>query len=1027
MKAKIFFSILLAFTYTSFSAAENHVYLTDANLIENPEGINDPNTLKDWTWLRPLGGSTTFDDIAYGNARFVASNSLIEIIISEDGINWSGVKFVHDKMMRLTFGNGKFVFIDVVGDIYESPNGETWEFINNYSIPLNSLIDLVFLNESFYILGDGYIAKSTDLINWEQLSFPGYRFCGGTFANSLYILVGYAFSTYKPLVAYSEDSISWNFDLFDNQEIRGAFFDVTFFNDKFIAIGDRSSLKFFQSYDGMNWERDIELDNEFIEDTPSCIDSSSGILAIGGANGKALLFDGNSYSHQDVSEYGFKDIVFAEDIVVMVGYGGTIVYSTNNRDWNFAMRGAQEDDTIGVSFDGEKYISGNLFSYDGIIWSKRKHYGMYLYANGIYLKLYGNLCYSTNGTDYTCVNLPPDIQLSTGQRRLRYIGGKFFVVSYDTVLISEDGCSWDYVLASDYEQDQDLKFVDVTYGNGVYVIVSSSGNGGSLISTNAKEWILNNAPRLWTVTFGKDRFVGVFHSGIYLSEDGLTWEYYGEPERTLEQIVFADHTFYVANQMGKILSSPDGITWEREERISTSWPKQLDIANGIVFCTGNYNTIIAKRVPLFPDPNLNQAMENELGVVNLDIQKSDLNGITHLDLRGQEIQDLRGLEFIPSLEYLYLGDNPLIFTSNNSNSWTVSYLENRGTFVNWDISRVSDIINPLGTKDVDSALFVQVAFSGQDGTLLLEQTDTALSDANSFLVSMSQNKYHINSTVLPEVINLPETQTEYADDWMGLRNAVMSELFNLSSQSDEYSFFNPNNFDKILIYFPRIESYSFTGRTFENTILLNGEGALWGGLLVHEIGHYLGLPHSNGYQSLTNDPVGPGEIIEQAAKGDNMGWPNQWPLDPYSLHWNSYFKCYLGWLPKNDVIDAYGETGVYRIYQHDDIEALGPRALAIQADNATYYWIELRQSITGNPYLEVGIQIARVKISEAQILNYELLDMTPLSEDSFWDSSLLIGQTFTDITNGINVTLNGIDGIKPYRFADIEVEYYNPN
>ena len=152
-----------------------------------------------------------------------------------------------------------------------------------------------------------------------------------------------------------------------------------------------------------------------------------------------------------------------------------------------------------------------------------------------------------------------------------------------------------------------------------------------------------------------------------------------------------------------------------------------------------------------------------------------------------------------------------------------------------------------------------------------------------------------------------------------------------------------------------------------STILLNGEGAAWRGLLAHGIGRYLGLPHSNGYRPSSNDPAGVGEVIRQAAIGDNMGWPIQYNLDAYNLHYNSYFKCYLNWIPKDDVIDAYEEEGIYRIYQHDDFAASGPRILAMHAENDTYYWIELRQSINGIPYLENGVQVARVKTTALRI------------------------------------------------------------
>ena len=62
-----------------------------------------------------------------------------------------------------------------------------------------------------------------------------------------------------------------------------------------------------------------------------------------------------------------------------------------------------------------------------------------------------------------------------------------------------------------------------------------------------------------------------------------------------------------------------------------------------------------------PDPNLRAAIVAELDIARAaPITQDDMNRLTHLDVRGQGIANLIGLEFATNLNYLLIAENPTI-------------------------------------------------------------------------------------------------------------------------------------------------------------------------------------------------------------------------------------------------------------------------------------------------------------------------------------------------------------------------------
>lgn len=108
----------------------------------------------------------------------------------------------------------------------------------------------------------------------------------------------------------------------------------------------------------------------------------------------------------------------------------------------------------------------------------------------------------------------------------------------------------------------------VTFGNGTFVAVSTSGTNRVMTSTDGITWTARNVPAsTWTsVAYGNGLFVAVAGFGtdrVMTSPDGITWTPRGSSTDSWTGITYGNNTF-VAVGMGatnRVMTSTDGITW----------------------------------------------------------------------------------------------------------------------------------------------------------------------------------------------------------------------------------------------------------------------------------------------------------------------------------------------------------------------------------------------------------------------------------------------------------------------------------
>ena len=203
----------------------------------------------------------------------------------------------------------------------------------------------------------------------------------------------------------------------------------------------------------------------------------------------------------------------------------------------------------------------------------------------------------------------------------------------------------------------------------------------------------------------------------------------------------------------------------------------------------------------------------------------------------------------------------------------------------------------------------------------------------------------------------------------------------------------------------------------QRLVFVNGAAGFSVIMIAHEMGHGLGLLHSDALDCDAT-PLGSNCVVRgYTDTADTMGSDG---------HFNAFQKERLGWLngAGTPTLTTVSASGRYSIQPYETATA-GAKALKVlkQTDpvtgQKTWYYVEYRQAIgydvllanRGN--MTSGVMVRTGTISPNGIATSLLLDMTPNSHSwigvDFEDGALGVGRTFTDPASGVSITLVAAD------------------
>jgi photosystem II stability/assembly factor-like uncharacterized protein len=492
---------------------------------------------KTWSSLNSSTDVNLIGLSSNGNKYLAIGDNGVIVFSNDSGNSWESRKInISDiykgRLIGVTYGKGLFIVASMSGEAYLSHDGElNWvkikPFNNNTYSPSNGLIYVngVFLlnaGNSFYVSEDGF--------NWDHIIPNGLNnetIYDITFANGTWVGVGRPQGTGG--IYTSSDITNWTPHPTGGSNI-SEITGVTYGGGKFFAVGKN---QFFVSTDnGINWQASMIPFSDYYND----ISFSGSTVAVLGKGGSIATIDANDLSlwvnRSNIVAKNSRGIAYGNgNYVVTTWDNGIIVSNDNGSSWGYATGAIHY--LYNIEYNNNTFIgllgpSGGIKSIDGGVTWYIVNTGGYnvtdiAYGNdkwiGVSFSSSGGTILNSNdnGDNWESSNSPTPNELNA----ISYGNGKFVAVGKNGATItSTDGISWQ-IVSSGFAGH----LIDVCYGNGIFI--SISGTGDVLTSVDGITWQLqsnsinSNVNRL---RFYQGIFIANGHNGIYLSNNGVTWD-----------------------------------------------------------------------------------------------------------------------------------------------------------------------------------------------------------------------------------------------------------------------------------------------------------------------------------------------------------------------------------------------------------------------------------------------------------------------------------------------------------------------
>lgn len=338
---------------------------------------------------------------------------------------------------------------------------------------------------------------------------------------------------------------------------------------------------------------------------------------------------------------------------------------------------------------------------------------------------------------------------------------------------------------------------------------------------------------------------------------------------------------------------------------------------------------------------------------------------------------------------------------------------------------VRPVVSSAWTHGEKTVLWLRAEFSDDPGSPVSDATiQQTMAEVNTFYADVSHGRCTLRTVILPGTLRLPFTKASLAGSTSS--NAIEQQTLALARAYDAANgntgAYHPDRADRVIVIAKSISSFAFggVGEIGASGVYLNG--FVSPALVAHELGHNHGLQHAHAWRPTGSSPAGAGTHVEYGDPFDVMGAT---PLAPLP-HFNTKSKADLAYFDATHIHDV--ETaGTYRIHRHDHRAAEGKQAIKLVAGDYDY-WVEHRR--LQNSYwsqnasrFQNGIQIRWGRYPPRPGIGTYLLDGRPATPDDQTDAPVQLGETFTDLANGISFTPIAVGGVPPQEWIDVRVDY----
>ncbi|MEW8627026.1 MAG: hypothetical protein AB2551_14830 [Candidatus Thiodiazotropha sp.] len=375
--------------------------------------------------------------------------------------------------------------------------------------------------------------------------------------------------------------------------------DVAWNGSLLVAVGDNGTI--LTSADAQQWE---QQDSGELRGFKAVIWAGDRFIAVGGNTRQPLLVassvDGLEWITLDTnidSIFPLEDVVWDGSQFIAVGCK-KVIGSEDGVEWNLRLDGELDTDCYkGVEWTGEQFVAvgGNIkphisISADGMSWSHVDTTSLYpSSAHGIQPQAFGIepqpqqvvwtgdqlvavgseglVITSSDGISWT-VQDSGTTQLLTS---LTWTGAKLIATQHTgTVHTSYDGVSWEsFVIDSS-------RYINGAAFTGEDIVLV--GSAGSIVLLNEDFSVseygtsVSYSP-LTDVVWNGTRYIAI-GTEVLSSSDGIVWERESvNLSSYLWRAIWAGDRFFAVGDEGLIVSSPDGSEWTHHE-ISAEFPER---------------------------------------------------------------------------------------------------------------------------------------------------------------------------------------------------------------------------------------------------------------------------------------------------------------------------------------------------------------------------------------------------------------------------------------------------------------------
>lgn len=576
-----------------FVAMCEHSYGLNCTVMTSPDGLNwEHYNSQNTPYWRAVhyGYAAYLSCVTYGNGQFVAvvrydndSISNQSVLTSPDGANWTVRNAPNNYWSSITYGNGLFLAVSLYGEnrVMTSPDGINWT--ERPAAEQNEWLAITYGNGLFVAMAYqkeesiNLIMTSTDGINWATRTPPvdNYWF-GVTYGNGLFVAVGSGGNVHSVITSSFSAAV-------DAPVITA----ITPRNNSANVVFTQTASVYASAV--INYEYSLDSGTTWTARSPASYLSPMKITGLNNGTTynvkiRAINAGGTSGSSNFISVTPALGTVAgapAISTITPINTGGLIKFASPASDGGSDITNYEHSTDGGFTWVAPSppvKISPLIIisSLTNSITYPIQLRAVNAAGNGAVSALADlTPTLASIGVDWIVQSQPKPMNSVT------YGNGLFVAVTSEgptnNVTTSSDGVTWTQRTAPPGN------WSTVTYGNHLFVAVANYGTHNVMTSHDGIQWTVRTAPAcVISVAYGNGLFVAVGYDDetnkhVITSSDGIGWTLQNSPDERWYSVTHGNGLFVAVSIYGngnttyQVMTSPDGQAWTGRTAPMHSW------------------------------------------------------------------------------------------------------------------------------------------------------------------------------------------------------------------------------------------------------------------------------------------------------------------------------------------------------------------------------------------------------------------------------------------------------------------------